>query len=323
MMEAIIVAIVIFAIVFLVVQLSLFTYRSIRYPDRGKIKKRLQDFSSDQYEVSITDIRKKRILSKIPFVNKLLSGAAGVNRFERLVAQSGSNYPVGFFLLLTAVLALSGYTAGLLIWKIQLFALLLTGLLACVPIFYLVLKKNKRMARFEAQLPEALDLIARALRSGHAFGSGMKMVAEEFGAPLGPEFRETMEEIQYGASTEDALKSLVRRVDCPDLKYFVISVILQRETGGNLADIIESIGHIIRERFKLQGKIRILTAESRFSALILILLPFIAVIGMQFMNPDYISTLLSTELGRTSIGIALGMMFIGVLVMKRMIKIRV
>jgi tight adherence protein B len=112
-------------------------------------------------------------------------------------------------------------------------------------------------------------------------------------------------------------------VDCPDLKYFVISVILQRETGGNLADIIESIGHIIRERFKLQGKIRILTAESKFSALILIFLPFIAVIGMQFMNPDYISTLLSTELGRTSIGIALGMMFIGVLVMKRMIKIRV
>ena len=109
MMEAIIVAIVIFAVVFLVIQISLFTYRSIRYPDRGKIKKRLQDFSSDQYEVSITDIRKKRILSKIPFVNKLLSGAAGVNRFERLVAQSGSNYPVGFFLLLTAVLALSGY----------------------------------------------------------------------------------------------------------------------------------------------------------------------------------------------------------------------
>ena len=172
-------------------------------------------------------------------------------------------------------------------------------------------------------MPEALDLIARSLKSGHAFGSGLKMVAEEFGDPLGPEFLKTMKEIQYGASIEDALKSLVERVECPDLKYFVISVILQRETGGNLAEIIESIGYIIRERFKLQGKIRILTAEAKFSAVILISLPFIAVIAMQFMNPEYISTLLTTHLGRTSIGIALGMMFIGVLIMKRMIKIRV
>jgi tight adherence protein B len=322
-MEAIIFAIVIFAIVFLIIQLSIFTYRSIRYPDRGKIKKRLEALSSGEYDVSITDIRKKRILSKIPFINKLLSEAATVNRFETLVMQADSKYPVGFFLLLTIVLALSGYTGSLLAWRHQLISLLLSGLLACAPIFYLVLKKKKRMAMFEAQLPEALDLIARALKSGHAFASGMKMVAEEFGNPLGPEFRKTMEEIHYGASTEDALKSLTRRVGCPDLKYFVICVILQRETGGNLAEIIESIAYIIRERFKLHGKIRILTSEAKFSALILILLPFIAVIAMYFLNPDYISTLLSTELGRTSIGIALGMMFIGVLVMKRIIKIRV
>jgi tight adherence protein B len=322
-MEAILVVIVIFAIVFLAIQTSILAYRSIRYPNRSKIKERLKAFSSEEYDVSITDIRKKRILSKIPFINRLLSGAATVNRLETLVMQADSKYPVGFFLLLTAVLALSGYTVGLLIWRHHLISLLLSVPLACSPIFYLVLKKKKRMSRFEAQLPEALDLIARALKSGHAFASGMKMVAEEFGNPLGAEFRETMEEIHYGASTEDALKSLTLRVDCPDLKYFVISVILQRETGGNLAEIIESIAYIIRERFKLQGKIRILSAEARFSALILILLPFITVIAMHFLNPDYISTLLSTELGRTSIGIALGMMFIGVLVMKRIIKIRV
>jgi tight adherence protein B len=314
---------VIFAIAFLVIQTSISAYRSIRYPDQGKIKKRLKAFSSGEYDVSITDIRKKRTLSKIPFINKLLSGVATVGRLETLIMQADSKYPVGFFLLLTAVLALSGYTVSFLAWRHQLISLLLSALLACFPVFYLVLKKKKRMSKFEAQLPEALDLIARALRSGHAFASGMKMVAEEFGAPLGPEFRETLEEIHYGASTEDALKSLTQRVDCPDLKYFVISVILQRETGGNLAEIIESIAYIIRERFKLHGKIRILTAEARFSAFILILLPFIAVIAMQFLNPDYISTLLSTELGRTSIGIALGMMFIGVLVMKKIIKIRV
>ena len=322
-MEIIIFAVFIFVIVFFIIQASILAFRSMGDPERGKIKKRLEDLQSAQNEVSITDIRKKRILSKIPFINKFLSEAATVNRVERLVMQSGSNFSVGFFLLLTVVLALLGYTVGKVIWQNQLTALLLSVTMVCLPTFYLVFKKNKRMARFEAQVPEALDLIARSLKSGHAFGSGLKMVAEEFGDPLGPEFLKTMKEIQYGASIEDALKSLVERVECPDLKYFVISVILQRETGGNLAEIIESIGYIIRERFKLQGKIRILTAEAKFSAVILISLPFIAVIAMQFMNPEYISTLLTTHLGRTSIGIALGMMFIGVLIMKRMIKIRV
>lgn len=322
-MQSTIIAIVIFAIVFLVIQTCIFAYKSIRYPNRNKIKRRLEALSSGQYDASITDIRKKRTLSKIPLLDKLLAGASIVNRFETLVRQADSKYPVGFFLLLIAVLALSGYVFALLLWKNQVIAIFLAALLGCAPIFYLRLKKKKRIEKFEAQLPEALDLIARALRAGHAFGSGMKMVAEEFGDPLGAEFRMTLEEIHYGAGTEDALKSLTQRVDCPDLKYFVVSVILQRETGGNLAEIIESIAYIIRERFKLQGKIRVLTAESRFSALILTLLPFIAVIAMQFVNPDYISTLLSTELGRISIAIALGMMFIGILVMKRIIKIRV
>jgi tight adherence protein B len=322
-METVIVTIVIFVIVFLVIQTSYIAYRSIRYPNQDKIKKRLEALSSAAHDISITDIRKKKTLSKIPFINNLLSGAGPVRRLERLLMQADSKYPIGFFLLLAAVLAFSGYTFGLLAFRHQLISLLLSVLLACSPICYLLLKKKKRIARFEAQLPEALDLIARALRSGHAFASGMKMVAEEFVSPLGPQFRETMEEIHYGASTEDALKSLTQRVDCPDLKYFVISIILQRETGGNLAEIIESIGYIIRERFKLQGKIKILTAEAKFSALILISLPFIAVIAMHFLNPDYINTLLSTKLGRMLIGTALSMMFVGVLVMKKMIKIRV
>lgn len=322
-METIIIAIFIFVIVFFVIQATILTFRAIGNPEAGKIKKRLDDLSSVQYEVSAADIRKKRILSKIPFINKFLSEASTVNRIERLVMQSGTSFSVGFFLLLTIVLSLLGYIVGKLIWQNQVTPILLSMAMICSPMVYLVFKKNKRMAKFEAQVPEALDLIARSLRSGHAFASGLKMVAEEFGEPLGPEFLKTMKEIQYGASTEDALKSLVERVECTDLKYFVISVILQRETGGNLAEIIESIGYIIRERFKLQGKIRVLTAEAKFSAVILISLPFIAVIAMQFMNPGYISTLLTTDIGQMSIGIALGMMFIGVLIMKKMIKIRV
>lgn len=179
------------------------------------------------------------------------------------------------------------------------------------------------MKKFQGQLPDALELIARALRAGHAFSSGMKLVAEEFNDPLGPEFGETLDEINFGISVSDALKNLSRRVDCPDLKYFVVSVILQRETGGNLAEIIDTIAHLIRERFKLHGRIRILSAEGKLSGIILLILPFFIVVALRFLNPDYMTTLVTDPIGKVMASIGAFLMSMGVLVMKRMINIRV
>ena len=126
---------------------------------------------------------------------------------------------------------------------------------ASLPLFYVQDPKKKReWPDLKNSSPKDWDLIARALRAGHAFTSGMKLAADEFGDPLGPEFEETLDEINFGVSVPDALKNLARRVDCPDLKFFVVSVILQRETGGNLAEIIENLAHLIRERFKFRGK---------------------------------------------------------------------
>jgi tight adherence protein B len=151
----------------------------------------------------------------------------------------------------------------------------------------------------------------------------MKLAADEFDDPLGPEMNYTLEEINFGVSVTDALLHLAQRIDCPDLKYFIVSVILQRETGGNLAEIIEGTGRIIRERFKLQGKIRVLSAEGKLSAVILIGLPFVVVAVMRIVNPEYINTLFSEPSGRITAGIAASMMTIGVLVIKSMIKIKV
>jgi tight adherence protein B len=226
-------------------------------------------------------------------------------------------------MLLSLVLALSGFLGSHYVIRNHITSIIIAAILGVIPLLHLFLKKKKRMEKFERQLPEGLELIARALRAGHAFTTGMKLAADEFDDPLGPEFDETLEEINLGVSVHDALKSLTYRIDCPDLKYFVVSVILQRETGGNLAEIMESIARIIRERFKLHGKIRILAAEGKLSAAVLLGLPFVVVIALKFINPEYIETLFSEDIGIIMVAISSFMMFIGILVMRKIIRIKV
>ena len=179
------------------------------------------------------------------------------------------------------------------------------------------------MKKFQAQLPEALDLMARSLRAGHAFSTGMKLAAEEFEDPLGSEFSATLDEINFGLGVPDALTNFVNRVECQDLNFFVVAVILQRETGGNLAEIMENIAHLIRERFKLYGKIRTLAAEGNLSMYVLLALPFFILGALMVVNSNYIMTLFTEPAGRVMCGVALFMMLIGSLVMRRMVKIDV
>ncbi len=179
------------------------------------------------------------------------------------------------------------------------------------------------MLKFERQLPDAIDLIVRALKAGHAFSGGMKMVADEFADPVGTEFEKTMDEINFGVSTADALKNLIKRVDCPDVKFFVISVIIQMETGGNLAEILEKISYLIRERFKLQGRIRVLSAEGKLSAIVLIAIPFLISFYLMLVNPDYLKPLFTDPIGRFMVVLAIAMMIIGVLLIKKLISFRV
>jgi len=229
---------------------------------------------------------------------------------------------MGWFLLLMASLALAGYAGCSLVTRTYAIPAAAAVVSGAIPLLYLRFKKKKRIEKFKRQLPEGLDLIARALRAGHAFTSGMELVAEEFDDPLGPEFDKTLDEINFGVSVQDALKSLAGRIDCPELKYFVVSVILQRETGGNLAEIIASIARLIRERFRLEGKIRILTAEARLSAVILSVLPFVAVFALLLVNPEYQSIMFSQPMGRVMAGIAMLMMLVGMLVMRRMARLK-
>ena len=322
-MNIIIIGAVIFIVSALIIEMSLYALKIIRNPDRGKIRKRLKKSSSIELETETPDILKRRILSEVPFLNEILLHIPGALRLDLFLRQANSKYPLGVFVLFTLIIALLGFLGASLITGGYAVAPVFAVLLGFIPFLYLHFKKKRRIEKFKRQLPEGLDLIARALKAGHAFTTGMKLAADEFDDPLGPELDETMDEINFGVSVQDALKYLASRIDCPDLKYFVVSVIVQRETGGNLAEIIESLAHLIRERFKLQGKVRVLSAEGRLSAGILMGLPILVVIGLRIINPDYINTLFEDPAGRVIAGISAFMIALGVVIIKKMIKIQV
>lgn len=317
------IGIIIFAVSIFIIEMLFYAYKTIRDPDRKKIRKRLKTFSYKESKNELPDILQKKVLSDVPLLNKILLHVPGRQYFNRLLQQANVQYPLGFFILLTIFLAITSFCVSSLITRNKVFVVIITLLLAGTPFFYLCLKKKKRMEKFQRQLPEGLELIARSLKAGHAFPSSMKMAADEFDDPLGPEFEETINEINFGVNVPDALKNLAERVNCADLKFFVISVILQRETGGNLAEIIESLAYIIRERFKLYGKIRTLAAEGKLSAIILGSLPFVVMIALHFTSPAYIRILFSDPAGKIILGISAFMMALGIFVMKKMVDIEV
>jgi tight adherence protein B len=242
---------------------------------------------------------------------------------HRLLEQSGAQYPLGFFLLLSLLFVVVGFLVFSLATSNYLKLLPGAVFFGTMPFLYIYLKKGKRMQKFQRQLPDALDLVARSLKAGHAFSGGLKMVAEEFDNPVGVEFDKTMNEINFGVDVTEALKNLSNLVDCLDLNFFIISVIIQRETGGNLAEILENIARLIRERFKLHGRIRVLAAEGKLSAIILIALPFFVAFVISILNPEYIGTLITDPIGHILIAIAIIMMTLGIFIMIRMIKIKV
>ena len=192
-----------------------------------------------------------------------------------------------------------------------------------LPYMYVTGAKTKRLIRFEQQLPDALDMMGRAMRAGHAFPTALKMVGDEMTEPLSGEFTIAFDEVNFGIATQDALMNLATRMPSTDLRYFVIAVLIQRETGGNLAELLGNISKIIRDRIKLIGQVRVLSAEGKMSAWVLGLLPFGAAAMIQLTNPKFLEVLYTDPGGRKMLMFAFGMMIFGVFVMRKIIRIRV
>jgi len=319
----ILVGIGIFFSIVLLIEGAYFFIRGLSNPERKEVRTRLKKISSVSFEDEPIDIVRKKVLSKIPWLNRLLLGFRWSDRLNLLLRQADAKRPLGVFVLLSVVLAFAGLFIGSRFYSNYMILIPVAVFLGLIPLFYLLVKKTRRMNKFQQQLPDALDLISRALKAGHALSSGLKMVGDEMTDPIGTEFSITFQEINFGLDFMEALKNLADRVDCPDLKFFIISIVLQRETGGNLVETLGNISYLIRERFKLQGRVRVLAAQGKLSAAILVALPFVVALGFYILNPKYIQVLTTEPAGRIVILFALLLMGIGILFMRKMIDIKV
>ncbi|GAB2892506.1 type II secretion system F family protein [Paraburkholderia jirisanensis] len=256
-------------------------------------------------------------------LTRLLFNAARAQALHQLLLQAGLAWTIGRFTTYTASGAVLGLLLGLMLHQPLLVALLFAAAGALMPLLWVRRKRAKRMALIEQQLPEAADLVARAMLAGHSFPSALGMVGDEMQKPLGAEFKLAFDEINFGASMSDALENMVRRVPLDDLRYFVIAVLIQREAGGNLAEVLNNISAIIRERLKLLGKVRVLSAEGRLSAWILCLLPFALCGVIMLINPDLMQVFWSDPTGIRMAGVALVFMLFGILWSRKIVRIHV
>lgn len=297
-------------------------WNAYRGPEAKRMEKRLRAMSAGG-DVKGSSLLKQRMLSQTPAVDRILLQIPRIHQLDRLLLQSGRQLTVAGFLSMTLLAAVAGLMLAMLI-SLPTFAVIIIGAAAGgLPLFFVLSAKHKRLLVIEQQLPDALDLMARAMLAGHAFPSGLKMVGEEVPEPVAGEFRIVFDEINYGISVQDALTNLATRVPSTDLRYFVISVLIQRETGGNLAELLNNISALIRARLKLMGAVRVLSAEGRLSALILTILPFALAAVIYLINRNFLSVLWTDPVGPKIVAGALAIMVFGMFWMWRVIKIRV
>ena len=319
----ILIGIGVFILTLILIEGGYYAVKRIQNPEKKEVLRRLRGLPSTNYENEIIDIMRRSMLSEVPWLNRVLLTFRWTDKLNRLLEQADTQSTLGVFVLLSIVLASAGFLIGSWLTSRFLLSIPLAIFGGTMPFLYIYFKKKRRMEKFQRQLPDALDLVARALKAGHAFTGGLRMVAEELGDPIGTEFEKTLNEINFGVGIPEALKNLPNRVDCPDLKFFITSVIIQRETGGNLAEILTKITSLIRERFKLQNRVQVLAAEGKLSAIILIAIPFVIALALSVLNPGYIKTLFIDPIGKILVAFAFIMMIIGIFVMKRMIQIKV
>jgi tight adherence protein B len=260
-------------------------------------------------------------LSRGPgFVETLLSRFMNPTLF---LEQANVSMTAGRFFLISLALAAVGGATPLLLRLSPLLIPMGALFLGSLPLVYLLFKRKRRLKMFATQLPDAMELVARALRAGHSLASGLSLVAEEMPDPIGREFGRAFEEQNLGIPLEETLKSMTERVPNMDLRFFCTAVILQRQTGGDLAEILDKIGSLIRERFKIWGQVQALTGEGRLSGVVLLALPPVLFLAVYYLNPEYIMLLFTDEMGRQMLLAAVVLQVIGALVIRKIVNIKV
>ena len=290
-----------------------------------QFEQRLKDLSTVGVDddVATSVLKSQPKASALPMVDRFVGGTDAGSWLSNLIEQSGVVTTPGAVVTMSLT---AGIVVGLVAFLVSRmvpvgFAAAAAGL--TLPVTWLKIKRSRRMRTFEEQFPEALDLLSRAIRAGHAFQTAMGMVAEELPAPVGVEFKKSFEEQNFGLPLKEALDSLAVRMPLMDVKFFVTAVQIQRETGGNLAEILDNLASVVRERFKILRQVRVHTAHGRFTGYVLLGLPAFLAVALMFISPDHMRTLFTARLGQMMVMGAIVMQSIGFVWIKQVIKIEV
>jgi tight adherence protein B len=284
---------------------------------------RIKQYGGGAKELPELAIERDRRYSSLPWFDRLLRGMNIGPRMELLLYQAGMSMRAGVLVMLIASCAMGGYLLGGVLFHRLGPALLLMFVLGPVPYLFVVFRKNQRMKAFAQEFPDALDLLVSALRAGLAFSAAMQIVAEESPEPVRGEFAITVEEQSLGIDAREAMVNLTNRVDSIDLRFFVTAVLLQRDTGGNLAEILHNTSVLIRERFRILGDIKTFTAQGRMTGWILSILPLGMAVMMYVTSPEWFKPMLETDGGRLALIVAGTMQLLGILIIRKIVNIKV
>jgi tight adherence protein B len=289
-----------------------------------KFSRRMQSLAGAKADsAGRVSLLKERRYADSDRLHEILRKLSVVDSLDIHLQQAGSSSNVGRLLAACVAAFGGGLVLGLMLVPHWILALLLASICSLVPLLVVSHQRAHRLHQIQLQLPEVADLIARSLRAGHALPSTLQMVAEEMPEPICGEFRLVADEINYGLGLQAAMQRLAARVPIEDLRFLVIAVLIQRETGGNLAELMQNMANLIRERLKLLGQVRALSAEGRLSGWILFLLPIAMALLLSTSNPDYLSKLIDDPVGKTMLAVAALQMLVGGLWMRSIVSLRV
>ena len=293
------------------------------------IQNRLQEVSGmagaaeDGAAPSDSTLLRKETSGPLPSLDRVATEALKGSGAERWLQQSGTTMTVTAVALSTLMFGALASIATFMFTHLAWAAMV--AFVAGLAIQPLLLKRKRtvRINKFEEHFPEALDLLSRAVRAGHAFSAGMKMVADELADPVGPEFRKAFDEQNYGLPLKESLNGMADRIPLLDVRFFATAVLIQRETGGNLAEILDNLANVVRERFKIRRQVRVHTAHGRFTGYVLMALPGFLAVALMFINPEHMNLLFEEKIGQMMIVACIIMQAIGFVWIKQIVKIEV
>jgi tight adherence protein B len=292
--------------------------------EKRRLRRRMQMVKAEMLPLqkgdAETELLRSEVLSTFPAIHRVLLNMPGIEKLQLFIQQSAVDITPGFLLTLALF---SGWIVFLmaLLFKLAIVLAALFGLLAfSIPFLVIGIKRQRRFLKFEEQFPDAIDLLARAVRAGHAFTTGLSLIAKEMPAPMSDEFQRTYEQQNLGLPLRAAFENLMHRMPLADVRIFVTALMIQKESGGNLAEILDNLASIIRDRFKLMRQVRVYTAQGRLSLYLLVAIPPIMGILLYFINRDYIMRLFTDPLGTKILMVGILLQILGYFAIRKIIQ---